>query len=71
MNLILLGAWFAGTPLARTRPSEFTTGGQAHVLVLEEVKTRMDSVRLCAAAPRSLDEHLLPSNFQGWFVGRF
>jgi hypothetical protein len=24
MNLIRLGAWFAGTPLARTRQSAFT-----------------------------------------------
>ena len=46
-------------------------GRQADELAPAEVRTRMAGVQRCAAAPTSVDEYPLISNYQGWFVGIF
>jgi hypothetical protein len=46
-------------------------GRQADGFPIEEVRTRMETVRDNAPGPTSEADHFLFSKFQGWFVGIF
>jgi hypothetical protein len=46
-------------------------GRQADGFPIEEVRTRMETVRDHAPGPMSEPDHFLFSKFQGWFVGIF